>query len=156
HGEGRAVDLAANATDPLQCQQADTYAEWLIANAVPIQCATIIWNGRIWSWAYRAQGWRPYGGKNKHRDHVHINLTWEGALDPSSLLDGPVPGLGGSTPEPVPTPRPPLPPTPRPAQRGAPPAHVVAFYRTYSGHARQSQEATGVPSLVTLGQAAVE
>jgi len=33
---------------------------------------------------------------------------------------------------------------------------VLAFYRTYLDHAKRSQQATGVPVLVTLGQAAVE
>jgi hypothetical protein len=156
HGEGRAIDLAANAGNPQQKRQADAYVEWLVANAVQIQCATIIWNARIWSWAHRAAGWRPYGGKNKHTDHIHVNLTWEGALEPSPLLDGPVPGLAGGASPPAPAPRPkPTPPTPQ-RKRGGVPANVVAFYRTYVDHARRSQEATGVPILVTLGQAAVE
>ena len=155
HGEGRAIDLAANANDRLQKQQADAYVEWLIANAVEIQCATLIWNGRIWSWAHRTAGWRPYGGKNKHRDHIHVNLTWEGALEPSRLLDGSVPGLaGGLTPQPQPAPQPQPTPPPRPTRRIPP--NVLAFYGSYRGHAAQSEQATGVPSLVTLGQAAVE
>jgi hypothetical protein len=148
HGEGRAIDLAANAANAEQKRQADAYAEWLIANAVELQCATVIWNGRIWSWAHRTAGWRPYGGSNKHRDHIHVNLTWEGALEPSRLLDGPVAGLDGGT-------RPSPPPAPQPRPGGVP-ANVLGFYRTYRDHAARSQQATGVPILVTLGQAAVE
>lgn len=36
----------------------------------------VIWNGYIWS---RTTGWkrRPYGGTDKHRNHVHISGWWE-------------------------------------------------------------------------------
>jgi peptidoglycan hydrolase-like protein with peptidoglycan-binding domain len=110
HGDGRAVDAYANAQDATQRAQADAYAAWLIANAVELQCAYIIWNGRQWSWPRRAEGWRPYSGVSAHTDHLHIELSWEGSRQPSVLFNGGVPGLGSGSipapPAPVPVPVP--------------------------------------------------
>ncbi len=110
HGEGRSVDLTANVAVPEQARQAETYISWLQANAVELQVAYIIWNRRQWNWASRDKGWRPYPGSNLHTDHVHVDLSWEGALTPSPLFAGAVPGLG--TPQPGPPDRPPA-PTPK-------------------------------------------
>ncbi|MEU5727023.1 glucosaminidase domain-containing protein [Micromonospora sp. NPDC047738] len=139
HGEGRSADLYARAGDPGQRAQADAYVAWLVANAVELQVAVIIWNGRIWYWGRRAEGWRPYPGQNKHTDHIHVDLSWEGALHPSTLFAGPVPGLNGT-------------PAPAPASG----SHVATFVREHLPHAKRSQDETGVPWLVTLGQAALE
>ena len=54
----------------------------------------LIWNNRIWG-AYRAaDGWRPYldcaSATSKaddtrcHRDHLHVSLSWEGAMGRTS------------------------------------------------------------------------
>ncbi|MEU7607392.1 glucosaminidase domain-containing protein [Streptomyces sp. NPDC041003] len=145
------------AARPEQRAQADAYAAWLVANAVELQVAVVIWNGRIWAWGRRAEGWRPYRGTFRHTDHIHVDLSWEGALHPSPLLSGPVPGLGGA-PAPVPGPGPTPRPGPRPSTGSckAPPAHVVQFVRDFHAHALRSQRETGVPWLVSLGQAAQE
>ena len=82
HGEGRSIDLTANVAVPQQARQAETYIAWLQANAVELQVAYIIWNRRRWNWASRDKGWRPYPGSNPHTDHVHVDLSWEGALTP--------------------------------------------------------------------------
>jgi hypothetical protein len=51
----------------------------------------VIWNRQIWS-AYRAsEGWRPYSGASAHRDHVHISMSWAGALGRTSFWSGTVP-----------------------------------------------------------------
>ena len=155
HGDGRAIDAYANANDPAQRAQAEIYAAWLIANAVELQCAYIIWNGRQWSWPRRAEGWRPYHGVSTHTDHLHIEVSWEGARQPSGLFSGGVPGLGSGTPAPPgPVPPAPVPPGPVPpaGQRLAP----RVFVATYGPAARASQATSGVPALVTLGQAALE
>lgn len=45
----------------------------------------IIWNQKIWS-AYRPEaGWRPYSGRSPHTDHVHISLSWDGAMARTSF-----------------------------------------------------------------------
>jgi hypothetical protein len=111
HGEGRSVDLTANASVPEQARQADSYISWLQSNAIELQVAYIIWNRRQWSWDSRDKGWRPYSGINPHTDHVHVDLSWEGALAPSPMFSGGVPGLGASGSRT--RPEPPPPPTPK-------------------------------------------
>jgi subtilisin family serine protease len=45
----------------------------------------IIWDGTIWA-SYRPDdGWRPYRGPDPHHDHVHVSLSWDGALARTSL-----------------------------------------------------------------------
>lgn len=157
HGEGRSIDLHGRVDRPAEKAQADAYVAWMQSNAVELQVAYLIWNHNQWSWARRAEGWRPYGGNNKHIDHIHVDLSWEGARNPSPLFSGGVPGLGGA---PVPTPTPPAPPQPglkpAPAPKSGVPAHVQDFVRRYGPEARLGQQNSGVPWLVTLGQAALE
>ena len=105
HGEGRSIDLTANVAVPEQASQAETYILWLQANAVELQVAYVIWNRRQWNWASRDKGWRPYPGSNPHTDHVHVDLSWEGALTPSPLFAREVPGLGSPGPGPPDRPR---------------------------------------------------
>ena len=33
--------------------------------------------GRIWTRARAAQGWRPYTGANPHNAHAHVSIAWE-------------------------------------------------------------------------------
>ncbi|MFI2477937.1 glucosaminidase domain-containing protein [Nocardia xishanensis] len=172
HGEGRSIDLYALVSDPVERAQAESYIKWMQDNAVELQVAYIIWNRQQWNWQLRHKGWRPYGGSSPHTNHIHVDLSVEGARTPSSLFDGPVPGLRSGV-GPVPS----RPPAPTPARSGAPatspalsspprsapaqaparnlPAHVVEFVRRYRPHAIASQTRTNIPWLVTLGQAAV-
>ena len=167
HSEGRAIDCHGFVSKPAEAAQAEAYIRWLMANAVELQVATIIWNRQIWSWSRRAQGWRSYMTKpnhNPHTDHFHVDLSWEGALHPSPLFAGAVPGLGGGAAPPA-TPNRPTPPAPTPPsgpvpQGPAPQAGTkrspAEFVRLFGPYARASQARTGVPGLVTLAQAAVE
>jgi hypothetical protein len=59
-------------------------ALWLRANATPLHVNYVIWQGRIWSRAHDAEGWRPYTGGgvydtagpiNGHYDHVHVSTV---------------------------------------------------------------------------------
>lgn len=154
HGEGRSVDLHAMVNRPIEKAQADAYVAWLKSNAVELQVAYLIWNHNQWSWARRNEGWRPYPGANKHIDHIHVDLSWEGARNPSPLFSGTVPGISGLAAPPQPKP-PPSPPGP-PRKASAVPAHVADFVRRYAPHAQRSQANNSVPWLVTLGQAALE
>src|SRR6266511_1723339 len=99
-GEGRSADLYAHAGRPDERAQADAYVAWLVGNAVELQVAVVIWNRRIWYWGRRAESWRPYKGRQPHTDHIHVDLSWEGALHPSPLFAGPVPGIVGVPPGP--------------------------------------------------------
>ncbi|WP_433684769.1 glycoside hydrolase family 73 protein [Nocardia sp. CA-119907] len=164
HGEGRSIDLFALASDPVQRAQAEAYIGWLQDNAVALQVAYIIWNRQQWNWQLRHLGWRPYGGSNPHTNHIHVDLSWEGALTPSPLFDGPVPSMGsGGAPAPIPSPKPKpaLPsrkaaPGPSPKRARGVPVHVVEFVRKYRPHAVANQARTRIPWLVILGQAAIE
>ena len=169
HSEGRAIDCHGHVGKPAEAAQAEAYIRWLVANAVELQVATIIWNRRIWSWHRRAQGWRSYMTKpnhNPHTDHFHVDLSWEGALHPSPLFAGGVPGLaGGAAPSPSGS-TPPAPagpagppasapssgPAPQPGSKRSP----ADFVRAFGPFAKASEARTGVPGLVTLAQAAVE
>ncbi|HEY0167644.1 MAG TPA: glucosaminidase domain-containing protein [Jatrophihabitans sp.] len=121
-----------------------------------MQVAVIIWNRRIWAWHLRAAGWRPYK-LNPHTDHIHVDLSWEGALHPSPLFAGPVPGLGGpgSVPLPPSSAASPKPGGAAPKQSGET-RRPAEFVRRYGAFAKASQAQTGVPGLVTLAQAALE
>ena len=158
HGEGRAIDIFAKADLPRERAMMDRYVAWLITNAVELQVVYIIWNRRQWGWPKRHEGvngWRDYQGAKPHTDHAHVELSWEGARHPSPLFAGGTSGLNG-TPAPSPVPA----PSPSPAPGPPPPAGAKLtpgqFLARYGPHARASEAATGVPSLVTLGQAALE
>lgn len=85
HAEGRAVDLKANAFVPQEADKAERYVAFLIANDEALQLQYLIWNRRSWK---SGRGWRRYGGKSPHTDHVHAELNRDGARDVTlDLLD---------------------------------------------------------------------
>jgi hypothetical protein len=45
----------------------------------------LIWNRRIWTATYHAQGWRTYTGPDPHTDHIHIGLNRAGASKRTSF-----------------------------------------------------------------------
>lgn len=171
HSEGRAIDCHGHVSKPGEAAQAEAYIRWLMTNAVELQVSTIIWNRRIWSWPRRAEGWRSYMTRpnhNPHTDHFHVDLSWEGALHPSPMFAGEVPGLArgaSGTPSPPPAPStaspsapvaPPSSPSSGPAPQAGAKRSPADFVRTFGPYAKASEATTGVPGLVTLAQAAVE
>jgi hypothetical protein len=160
HAEGRAVDCHGFSSRPQEKAQADAYITWLLTNAVELQVSTIIWNKRIWSWTRRAEGWRNYMTKqnhNPHTDHFHVDLSWEGALQPSPLFAGGVPGFGaGVVAAPARQTRSPSNPAATPVPATGVKHRPVEFVRLFGPYAKASEAKTGVPGLVTLAQAAVE
>jgi peptidoglycan hydrolase-like protein with peptidoglycan-binding domain len=104
HYDGRAVDWMVSVRDPQQKAEAQAVISWLFAkdaagntyaNARRLGVMYVIWNNRIWG-AYRAaDGWRPYStcashpeaayDTTCHRNHVHISLSWEGAMGRTSF-----------------------------------------------------------------------
>jgi peptidoglycan hydrolase-like protein with peptidoglycan-binding domain len=106
HFEGRAVDWMSSARVPQQKANAEAVISWLLAkdragnpyaNARRLGVMYVIWNNKIWG-AYRpGDGWRPYQScgaagqagaaldTNCHRDHVHLSLSWEGAMGRTSF-----------------------------------------------------------------------
>lgn len=79
HGEGRAADLAIR---PYAARYGTELAEELRLNSRELGIQCIIWNERIWSGGSEHTGWRPYSGYSKHKDHLHVELTWEAARRP--------------------------------------------------------------------------
>ncbi|MCW2868528.1 MAG: peptidoglycan-binding protein [Marmoricola sp.] len=104
HYDGRALDFFRSVRDPQQKAQVQALVSWLFAtdahgnpyaNARRLGVMYLIWNNRIWG-SYRASdGWRPYAGcasrtsraydTTCHRDHVHLSLSWEGAMKRTSF-----------------------------------------------------------------------
>ncbi len=104
HHEGRAVDWMNSIRNAKQKAQAGAVIGWLFApdaagrpyaNARRLGIMYLIWDGKIWG-AYSAdQGWRPYRSCAQHpekswdttchRDHMHLSLSWAGALGHTSF-----------------------------------------------------------------------
>ena len=140
HHEGRAVDWMNSVRNATQKKQAEAVLDWLLAadeqgrpyaNARRLGVMYVIWDNHIWS-AYRTgDGWREYNGchdKKKqaksldaacHRNHIHLSLSWEGAMGRTSYWTGTVAApdygrcrpadmswaYGYKAPNPVPCPR---------------------------------------------------
>ena len=103
HYDGRAVDWFTNVRTAEGKSRGNALVNWLTAedargnvaaNARRLGVMYIIWNNRIWG-AYRpADGWRPYAGcagtpspgsdTTCHRNHVHLSLSWAGAMGRTS------------------------------------------------------------------------
>jgi hypothetical protein len=100
HKEGRAFDWGVNIANPSERAAAEAFIKALLAtdgagnrHALMRRMGVmyVIWNSQIIS-SYRInEGWRPYSGASAHRDHVHISLSWAGALGRTSFWSGTVP-----------------------------------------------------------------
>lgn len=89
HGLGRACDFVIGRIGaypgPGLTQRGWQLARWLQDNAAPLNVQYLIWQGRIWSVARNAEGWRVYNGAGGlvdtteptggHYDHVHVSVT---------------------------------------------------------------------------------
>jgi len=103
HYDGRAVDWMNSVRDPKQAAQASAVIGWLAApdargnayaNARRVGAMYVIWNNKIWGLYNADQGWRPYStcathperswDNTCHRNHMHISLTWAGAMGTTS------------------------------------------------------------------------
>jgi cysteine-rich repeat protein len=102
HAEGRAIDFMIR-TDAGQYGGAnnavgDPIADWLIENAEAIGIQSIIWDRTIWRSSYWPRD-HCVDISNPHWDHLHIELTWDGAMGDTPWFNGggvsPLPGAGG-------------------------------------------------------------
>ena len=104
HYDGRAVDFFLNVHNKAQRAQMNSLIGWLLArdadgnayaNARRLGVMYLIWDNKIWG-SYRASdGWRPYSScaahpgaaydTTCHRNHIHISLSWEGAMKRTSF-----------------------------------------------------------------------
>lgn len=78
HGEGRATDLGINPHGAAWGWEVANFLR-LHSRELGIQC--LIYARKIWSSSYSGAGWRDYGGKADHFDHIHAELTPWGAAD---------------------------------------------------------------------------
>lgn len=92
HHEGRAVDWMLNSSDPMQKAVADSFLAWLTANsgeqARRLGIQYVIWNRTMWRAYAPERGFTPYSGASPHTDHIHLSLTWDGALGRTSWWTG--------------------------------------------------------------------
>lgn len=96
HKEGRAYDWGVRATVPAERMAAEELVAWLLATdehgndfamARRLGVMYVIWDGHIWSSSAADDGWRVYRGPSPHTDHVHLSLSWTGAVGATSFWD---------------------------------------------------------------------
>jgi hypothetical protein len=100
HGTGRAIDIFI----PLASGQADNsagdpVANWLVEHAQEIGVQFIIWDRTKWSLSASGRKDSAYGGPHPHHDHLHVELTIDGA-------NGRTPWFVSRMAEPAPAPEP--------------------------------------------------
>lgn len=96
HKEGRALDWHRDVKYAAQRKQVNKALAWLTANngevAYRLGVMYIIWNQRIWSLYYPELGWRKLADRGSytanHKNHVHISLSWDGAMKQTSWWTG--------------------------------------------------------------------
>lgn len=105
HKEGRALDWHMDSRKASDRAKVNEMITWVTANngevAYRLGIMYIIWNQRIWSIYYQELGWRTMADRGSwtanHKDHVHISLSWDGAMAQTSWWTGKiltVPQLG--------------------------------------------------------------
>lgn len=102
HYDGRAIDWMNSVRNPTQAAQAAAVIKYLLAtdrygnkfaNARRMGVMYLIWNNKIWgSWSGQ---WQDYNNCARtpspsldsacHRNHMHISLSWAGALGRTSF-----------------------------------------------------------------------
>jgi hypothetical protein len=104
HFDGRAVDTFFNVRVASERADANALLTWLLAtdkagnryaNARRLGVMYVIWNNKMWSSYRTSEGWRPYStcattpsaayDTACHRNHIHISLSWEGAMGRTSF-----------------------------------------------------------------------
>lgn len=95
HYEGRAFDWMVSASS--QRDIAYEFLDWLLADdaygnehamARRLGVMYIIFDHKMWR-AYQPEaGWQPYEGSNPHTDHIHISMSWDGALKDTTWFTG--------------------------------------------------------------------
>lgn len=95
HKDGRALDWMLNVSTPGDKAKADAFLAWLLGpdaqgvqagNAHRLGVMYLIWDRRQWgSWSGT---WKPYTGTSPHTDHIHISLSWDGAMKRTSWWTG--------------------------------------------------------------------
>jgi hypothetical protein len=106
--DGGFVDALNISHDPAKGMDIHAFARAMVARQDP-RLEEVISNRRIWTYARRSEGWRPYTGVNGHTLHAHFVVKNSHRNDRS-------PWFRSVTPFPTkPLPPPYAPPTPPPA-----------------------------------------
>lgn len=98
HKEGRALDWHMDSRKAKDRARVDQMIRWVTANngevAYRLGIMYMIWNQKIWSIYYQELGWRKMASRGSwtanHKDHVHISLSWDGAMGQTSWWTGAV------------------------------------------------------------------
>lgn len=98
HKEGRALDWHMDSRKAKDRAKVADMVKWMTANngevAYRLGVMYIIWNQKIWSIYYQDLGWRKLANRGSwtanHKDHVHISLSWDGAMAQTSWWTGKV------------------------------------------------------------------
>ncbi|MFT4294222.1 MAG: hypothetical protein QM582_02285 [Micropruina sp.] len=98
HKEGRALDWHMDSRKAKDRAKVDQAVKWITANngevAYRLGIMYMIWNQKIWSIYYQELGWRKMASRGSwtanHKDHVHISLSWDGAMAQTSWWTGTV------------------------------------------------------------------
>ncbi|HYO86336.1 MAG TPA: peptidoglycan-binding protein [Dermatophilaceae bacterium] len=92
HLEGRALDWMLSAANPAQHAVATSALAWLTdnsgANARRLGVMYLIYNRKMWRAYDPGRRWADYHGASPHTDHIHISLTWDGAMKRTSWWTG--------------------------------------------------------------------
>lgn len=97
HKDGRAWDWMLDAANPADAAVAESFLQWLTApgpdgqpgyNARRLGVMYVIWNRSTWATYRSSPSWQPYTGANPHTDHIHISLSWSGAMGRTSWWTG--------------------------------------------------------------------
>jgi hypothetical protein len=124
HKEGRAWDWKVSVKKKADVRAVNDFLHFALktdkygnraAMARRLGIMYMIWNRRIWSAG--TDSWRPYTGSNPHTTHMHISLSWAGALKKTSYWTGKVAGPAAA-PKPAVTPT--SKPTTKPIAKPAP------------------------------------
>jgi hypothetical protein len=161
HKEGRAWDWTVSYANARQRAQAADFVHWLFATDVygnrfaearRLGVMYVIWNHKIWSAAQANAGWRRYTGADPHTGHMHISLSWAGALKKTSYWTGAVsPVLKAPTPA---KPAPAKPATP--AKPVEPPTTDAPDHNDNGGSGSHGRDRYDGPPLLVEGERAVD
>jgi hypothetical protein len=96
HKEGRALDWKRDVKHASHRKSVARAIKWLTRNngevAIRLGVMYIIWDQEIWSTYYPEMGWRKMENRGSysqnHKDHVHISLSWDGAMMRTSWWTG--------------------------------------------------------------------
>ena len=104
HGVGRALDIMIpvdgswNDRASANNDVGDPIANWLIENSEAIGIQYIVWDRNSWGSHRNGSKLRAYNGQHAHHDHIHVELTPEGAQKRTPFFNGGQTTAPGSSP----------------------------------------------------------